>query len=235
MTAINPARTAMVTIGNVYAKHASQFNYSETSTRAEIWDLTHEQMLARLNAGESITGDCSSTYEATRKFAGCIKLPPLGYTGSELETMPHITLAEAEQGDAIVFGPGTGLHVVWITSPHPTNPKINGGHLDPKIDSHGMPGFQETDLTSMWGSVFSGQPITVLSLAPFLPEVPMPKPIKPSGTAHFSGTLDLATGKGTVKGEPGVKVVFGTDASERSLTITVKDGGKGAGAWTVKP
>jgi hypothetical protein len=173
----------MVTIGNLLAAHATQFAYSEEADRAEIFDLTYPELVGRLKAGETITGDCSSTYEATRKDAACIHLPPLGYTGSELETMPHITLAEADIGDAIVFGAYPGRHVVWITSPHPTNPSVNSGHLDPKIDSHGMPGFQETDLTSMWNSVFAGDPITVLSLAPFLPK---PPPADPNHYAWYA-------------------------------------------------
>lgn len=169
------ARSETVMIGNVLAAHASQFAYSEDPVaRAEIWNLTFAELLARLAAGETITGDCSSTYETVRRDAGCINLPPLGFTGTELDTMPHITLAEALPGDAIVFGAYPGKHVVWITSSHPTNPTINSGHLDPKIDSHGMPGFQQTDLNTMWNAAFAGQPITVLSLAPFLPKPPPP-------------------------------------------------------------
>jgi hypothetical protein len=170
------ARTETVTIGNVLAAHASQFGYSEAADRAEIWDLTYPELLARLAAGETITGDCSSTWEAVCKDAGAPQ-GPLGYTGSELDDMPHIALADALQGDGIVFGEWPGLHVVWITSPHPTNPPINAGHIDPKIDSHGMPGFTQTDLNTMWNTVFPGQPITVLSLAPFLPKPP-PTPLE---------------------------------------------------------
>jgi hypothetical protein len=161
------ARQEMVTIGNVYAAHAPQFNYSEAADRVEIWDLTYPELLARLAAGESITGDCSSTYEATRKFAGCINLPPLGYTGSELDTMPHIAIEATLDGDAFVFGAYPGLHVVWKTGGSPTNPTI---------DSHGQPGFQQTTLQAMWDSVFPGQPVTALSLAPFLPKPPQPPP-----------------------------------------------------------
>lgn len=165
MSILNPARFQMVTIGNVLAAHASQFAYSEAADRAEIWDLTYPELLARLAAGETIIGDCSSTYEAIRKWAGCINLPPLGFTGTELDTMPHIEIPAALDGDAFVFGAYPGLHVVWKTGGSPTNPTI---------DSHGQPGFQQTTLQAMWDTVFPGQPVTALSLAPFLPKPPSP-------------------------------------------------------------
>jgi hypothetical protein len=170
-------RAGMPIVGNLLNAHASQFGYTESSARSQIFDFTYDELVAWLASGKTVYGDCSSTYEACRKMCGCVNLPPLGWTGTELETMPHITLAEADVGDAIVFGYPPGKHVVWVTSPHPTNPSVNSGHLDPKIDSHGMPGFQETDFESMWNAAFAGQPYTVLSLAPFLP--------KPTPSYHY--------------------------------------------------
>jgi hypothetical protein len=152
-------RTNMVTIGNLYDAHANQFIYSEEADRAEIFDLTLAELEERLEADEDIVGDCASTAEATAKDAGC-PLGPLGYTGTELERMPHITLAEALIGDFIVFGAPPGLHVVWISQLNGDNPKVYG---------HGRPGFDEQWLQDLWSTTFPGKPITVLSLAPFLP------------------------------------------------------------------
>lgn len=210
------ARTETVTIGNVLAAHASQFAYSEAADRAEIWDLTYPELLARLAAGESITGDCSSTYEAVCKWAGA-PLGPLGYTGTELDDMPHIELADALDGDAIVFGAFPGLHVVW---------KTGGSAPNPTIDSHGQPGFQQTTLQTMWDSVFPGQPITVLSLKPFLPPTP-------SGVAKFSGSIDLSTGKWTIKHQPGTAKYAGP-SKEFVADIQVQVGAQGGGTWRVK-
>jgi hypothetical protein len=161
-------RTNTVIIGNVFEAYAAQFLYSEAADRAEIWDLTWPELCARLMQGETITGDCSSTYESTRKDAGCINLPPLGFTGTELDTMSHIEIPATLDGDAFVFGAYPGLHIVW---------KTGGSATNPTIDSHGQPGFQQTTLQAMWDSVFPGQPVTALSLAPFLPKPP-PTPLE---------------------------------------------------------
>jgi len=167
-------RNNFVTIGNVYEKHQSQFIYSEGSDRAELFELkTWEAAQVRLDAGEDIIGDCASTWEATREFAGCEGLPPLGWTGTELQDpkMPHIALADALEGDGIVFGEYPGKHVVWVTQSHPTNPKV-ALHWDPETDGHGEPGFTQNTLTNIWDSVFPGLPITVLSIEKYLPADP---------------------------------------------------------------
>lgn len=164
--AMPTGRQGMVAIGNVLAAHASLMNYSEAADRSEMWNLTWAQAQARLAAGEPLTADCSGCAEAVAKWSGA-PIGPLGYTSTELQVMPHITVAEALPGDFIVFGAAPGLHVVWVTEAHPTNPKI---------DSHGRPGFDQGTLQQMWQGGFPGQPITVLSLAPFLPKPPAPKP-----------------------------------------------------------
>lgn len=174
----------MVSIGNTLAAHASLLDYTEGGARMMGEKLTWTQVQAMLAKGERLTGDCASFYTEVCKWAGCsdpnrLNYDGYGYTGTLLNSMPHITLAEAQNGDAIVFGAWPGLHVVWVTEPSATNPKV---------DSHGRPGFDQTTFLAMRDSEFSTVPYTVLSLAPFLPKVP-PPPADPHGYLRFDTTV----------------------------------------------
>jgi hypothetical protein len=51
-----------------------------------------------------------------------------GFTGTMLEACAHISPAQARPGDLIIFGPGTGTHVVIIV----------GTGSDPDVVSHGQ-------------------------------------------------------------------------------------------------
>lgn len=174
----------MVSIGNTLAAHASLLDYTEGADRMMGEKLTWPEVLALLAKGGRLTGDCASFYTEVCEWAGCsdpnrLNFDGYGYTGTLLNSMPHITLAEALNGDAIVFGAWPGLHVVWKTGGTATNPTIDG---------HGEPGFTQDTLQELWDSVFPGQPITVLSLAPFLPKVPPPPP-DPHGYLRFDPTV----------------------------------------------
>jgi hypothetical protein len=176
-------RAGMVSIGNTLAAHASLLDYTEGADRMMGEKLTWSEVLAMLAKGERLTGDCASFYTEACMWAGCsdpnrLNFDGYGYTGTLLNSMPHITLAEAQNGDAIVFGAWPGLHVVWVTEPSATNPKI---------DSHGRPGFDQTTFLAMRDSEFSTVPYTVLSLAPFLPKVP-PPPADPHGYLRLDTT-----------------------------------------------
>lgn len=72
------------------------------------------------------------------------------------------------------------------------------------------------------------------SISPVVVPMPPKPPVKPSGTVKATITWNLATDAFSIRGESGEKVVWGTDKSSRTRTITLEDGGKGAGTWTSK-
>lgn len=53
-----------------------------------------------------------------------------GFTGTLLSHLPHIEAQDAKQGDFIVYGPGTGEHVVMLLADM-------ANHPNPPIASHG--------------------------------------------------------------------------------------------------
>lgn len=81
--------------------------------------------------------DCSSFVTACAKWAGCSDPNGQGfrdgYTGTLLEHCNHITAKQAQPGDLIVYGPGTGHHVTMIV----------GAGSDLMLVSHGHQGTPE--------------------------------------------------------------------------------------------
>ncbi len=81
--------------------------------------------------------DCSGFVTLLAKWAG---LPDPngngysgeGYTGTLLSHLPHISKQQARRGDLVVFGPGTGYHVVMLMQ--------SGLYPDPLVASHGQQG-----------------------------------------------------------------------------------------------
>ncbi len=64
--------------------------------------------------------DCSGFVTGLAKWVGAtdpngLHYSPVGYTGTLLNHCNKITAAQARAGDLIVYGPGTGTHVVFIT------------------------------------------------------------------------------------------------------------------------
>lgn len=69
--------------------------------------------------GGSLTTDCSGSVTIACRWGGAkdpngLNFNGAGYTGTLLSHLPHISREHAQPGDLIVFGPGTGHHVVMI-------------------------------------------------------------------------------------------------------------------------
>lgn len=106
-------RQAIVQHARWGALHESQIHYT-MSTGRDDW-LSLPVGVLPLNT------DCSGFATYCYKWAGASdpngqKYKVLGYTGTLLSHMRHITAAAADVGDLIVYGSGTGHHVVIIIS-----------------------------------------------------------------------------------------------------------------------
>jgi hypothetical protein len=95
--------------------------------------LTEAQMRAKLNAGGSISMDCSEGVTCLCKWAGLrdpngLHYNGQGYTGTLLAHLPHYRdPSKAKVGALCVFGPGNGDHVAMVMEPG----------SDPLMWSHG--------------------------------------------------------------------------------------------------
>jgi cell wall-associated NlpC family hydrolase len=146
-------RRAVVGIAQFCHARQADFPYTETQRRAE-W-------LHKPDKTFPVETDCSGFVTLCYKWAGApdpsgLKYAELGYTGTLLDHAAkhgaiHLDVAKAKIGDMIVFGPGTGEHVVLV---------IEEG-ADPLCMSHGGPGI-DLYRTSQDGR----EPKRVLSILP---------------------------------------------------------------------
>jgi hypothetical protein len=101
--------------------------------------------------------DCSSFVTGIARWAGCSDPNGLhyryGFTGTLLNHCNHIPPANAKPGDLIVYGPGSGHHVVVIVAP--------GGDGDLEVVSHGHQGTPELILHSIMAQYQPG-PVSFL-------------------------------------------------------------------------
>jgi len=106
-------RADVVKWANWCIAHKALFDYSEGANRMSMIHMTPGQTSQR------ITADCSASCTGIYKWAGADDPNGSGYngqgfTGTLLEHMHHVTIAQAKPGDLIVYGPGTGTHVQLI-------------------------------------------------------------------------------------------------------------------------
>jgi hypothetical protein len=132
------------------------------------WGVTHHEQFVYTEGGqrwhivESPPGslpqwaDCSSFVTGIARWAGCGdpngKNYRYGFTGTLLEHCNHIAAKQALPGDLIVYGPGTGHHVVTIVGNVP-------GDFD--VVSHGHPGTPQLILHTIMAATQPG-PVTFL-------------------------------------------------------------------------
>jgi len=81
------------------------------------------------------TTDCSGFVTMMAKWGGAPDPNGLGYdgygfTGTLLDNLPHIDRQHAKRGDLVVYGDGTGDHVVMLL-------QNVANHPDPTVASHG--------------------------------------------------------------------------------------------------
>lgn len=89
-----------------------------------------------------ITTDCSGWVTLAALWSGNpdpngMKFNGTGYTGTMLNHLPHIARKNTWRGDLVVFGGGSGLHVVVLMQggSQVNNPMVcsHGGEVDPRL------------------------------------------------------------------------------------------------------
>lgn len=95
--------------------------------------LTAPRLAALLARGGGIQADCSELVTELCRWAGLADPNGLGYaragyTGTMLTHLPVCDPAEADVGELVVFGPGSGDHVCMVLEPGD----------DPLLFSHGQ-------------------------------------------------------------------------------------------------
>ena len=101
------------------------------------------RVLAILKRDATITTDCSGSSTMVDRAAGWrdpngLGFNGYGYTGTMRSHTPRKSLANCKVGDFIVYGGGTGAHVVKVFKPHPTNPVVfsHGQESGPRLYTH---------------------------------------------------------------------------------------------------
>jgi peptidoglycan hydrolase-like protein with peptidoglycan-binding domain len=136
------------------------------------------------------TTDCSGFVTIMAKWSGApdpngLGYNGYGYTGDLLQHLPHITKAESLPGDLVVFGPGTGEHVVVLIQ--------DGTVADPLVVSQGTEADPSRSLLSGMITWFeqNGFPgVTYLRLQADGPPAPPP----PTGNPFIPLAVDGAFG-----------------------------------------
>jgi cell wall-associated NlpC family hydrolase len=128
-------------------EHKAQIHYAQTRP---IDGINHPHKLP-------LTTDCSGFVTDCFKWAGAPDpngrhYDGYGYTGTMLSACVHIDRSQTRPGDLVVFGPGTGEHVVIIV----------GTGSDPAVVSHGQEaGPIQLSLSAEAG--YHARPLTFLS------------------------------------------------------------------------
>jgi len=120
-----------------------------------------------------LTTDCSGWVTCCYYAAGApdpngLGYTGQGYTGTLLDHLPVIGLADAQAGDLVVFGARPGLHVVMLLEAG----KANGAN--PAVGSHGTEAGPDRTSLAAERSYFTGHPMTVLRGVPA--NLPAPAP-----------------------------------------------------------
>ena len=153
-TKVMKARNSLVAWGYWAHNHRNYIHYAES-----------RPIPVNLAPGSlPFTTDCSGIVTMFAKWSG-ISDPNgagysgWGYTGTLLAHLQHIPFHNTWRGDLVVFGGGTGTHVVML---------LGGGfrQSDPPVASHGHPGADDPSVMplSSMRARFPGQPVTYLRI-----------------------------------------------------------------------
>jgi hypothetical protein len=176
-TSLHPSLLGMRTKGYYLCARQRLVNYTQGPDRMMGERLTWDQVVARLAADEEITGDCSALFTDECDWNGMddpngLGFDGYGYTGTELNTLPHIALSQCHTGDGIVWGAWPGAHIAYFLE----EPSAYPDPLDCPIFSHGGP-YQCGPTTIRRESPnHPGAPITYVSVQHLLRPVPAPPP-----------------------------------------------------------
>ncbi len=140
MSATQANRNRARTLAILLDEHAKQLDYAEVRPMSTA-HLTEAQLDSTLKSGKSLTMDCSESVTLIFRLAGMHDPNGLGYngqgyTGTMLDHLAHFTnWTKVHEGTLIVFGAGTGSHVVMVTHPNGENPNVfsHGSYTDKKI------------------------------------------------------------------------------------------------------
>jgi hypothetical protein len=128
-------RRHLVRLASFLSAKAELVNWAEVRPMSTA-HLTESQLRDRLDAGKTITTDCSETVTLMFRLAGLqdpngLRYDGYGYTGDMLEHLEHFTdWGKVHPGTLIVFGDYPGVHVVMVTEPAGSDPLVysHGSH-----------------------------------------------------------------------------------------------------------
>lgn len=160
MGATQEQRNHLVRLARFLNVYAEQVDYAEVRPMVTR-DLTEPRLETQLRRGGRITCDCSEAVTMMFRMAGLrdpngLGYDGYGYTGTMLEHLPHFSdYGKLHQGSLIVFGAGTGTHVVMVTRPDGDNPHVysHGSHARSAIWS-----------LSLERTYHPGEPLTLLAI-----------------------------------------------------------------------
>lgn len=152
MTPAPTSTAAVVAQADWGIRHSPQIHYREVRPMPLAAYKRHQLPL---------TTDCSGWVTCCYYAAGApdpngLGYTGQGYTGTLIDHLPHVSLADAHAGDLVVFGARPGLHVVILLE----SGTANGGN--PAVGSHGTEAGPDRTTLGAERSYFTGQPMTVL-------------------------------------------------------------------------
>lgn len=133
-------RNHMVRLAQLLNQYAPDVDYEQVRPM-RTRDLTQTRLTVDLEHNVPVTMDCSESVTLICRLAG-LKDPNglgydgYGYTGTLLDHLPHFTnYQELHKGSLIVYGDGTGTHVVMVVTPNGENPEVysHGSHANHAI------------------------------------------------------------------------------------------------------
>lgn len=133
-------RNHMVRLAQLLNRYAPDVDYAEVRPM-RTRGLTQSRLTLDLEHNVPVTMDCSESITLICRLAGLkdpngLRYDGYGYTGTMLDHLPHFSDANRlHKGSLIVFGGGTGTHVVMVTTPNGENPDVysHGSHANSAI------------------------------------------------------------------------------------------------------
>lgn len=133
-------RNHMVRLAQLLNHYAPDVDYAEVRPM-RTRRLTQTRLTINLQHRVPVTMDCSEAVTLICRLAGLkdpngLRYDGYGYTGTMLEHLPHFTdYGELHKGSLIVYGAGTGTHVVMVVTPNGHNPDVysHGSHANSAI------------------------------------------------------------------------------------------------------
>lgn len=153
-------RNHMVRLAQLLNKYAPDVDYAEVRPM-RTRGLTQSRLTIDLEHNVPVTMDCSESITLICRLAGLkdpngLRYDGYGYTGTMLDHLPHFSdYHELHKGSLIVYGDGTGTHVVMVTTPNDE---------DPEVYSHGSHSAHAIWSLSTENTYHPGEPRTLLAI-----------------------------------------------------------------------